>query len=49
MILKYTQDPLNGNQAQSQMSGMHAGNDDKDESADLVIDDDKNTTTSKMF
>ena len=31
------------------MSGMHAGNDDKDGNADLVIDDDKNTTTSKMF
>ena len=30
------------------MSGMHAGNDDKDGNADLVIDD-KNTTTSKMF
>ena len=33
---------------QNQMSGMHAGNDDKDCNADLVIDD-KNTTTSKMF
>ena len=40
------------------MSVMHAGNDDKDGNADLVIDDgnadlviddDKNTTTSKMF
>ena len=34
---------------QNQMSGMHAGNDEKDGDADLVIDDDKNTTTSKMF
>ena len=31
------------------MSGMHAGNDDKDGNADLVMDDDKNTRMSKMF
>ena len=31
------------------MSGMNASNDDKDDKADLVIVDDKNTTMSKMF
>ena len=31
------------------MQNQMSGNDDKDKNADVVIDDDKDTTTSKMF
>ena len=34
---------------QNQMSGLHAGNDDKDKNADMVIDDDKDNNVKDVL